>query len=97
MRKSVFKILFDVSYFIAGAVIYSISVNVFLSPNEISPGGFTGVAAVINHITQIPTGTMLFIFNIPILVLYPGKYEDAQLKLFNKLKPNSYYRAFNII
>lgn len=35
--------------------------------------------------------------NIPILVLYPGKYEDAQLKLFNKLKPNSYYRAFNII
>ena len=27
----------------------------------------------------------------------PGKYEDAQLKLFNKLKPNSYYRAFNII
>lgn len=69
MRKSVFKILFDVSYFIAGAVIYSVSVNVFLSPNEISPGGFTGVAAVINHITQIPTGTMLFIFNIPILVL----------------------------
>ena len=35
--------------------------------------------------------------NIPILVLYPGKFEDAQLKLFNKLKPNSYYRAFNII
>lgn len=35
--------------------------------------------------------------SIPILVLYPGKYEDAQLKLFNKLKPNSYYRAFNII
>lgn len=35
--------------------------------------------------------------DIPILVLYPGKFEDAQLKLFNKLKPNSYYRAFNII
>ncbi len=35
--------------------------------------------------------------NMPILVLYPGKFEDAQLKLFNKLKPNSYYRAFNII
>lgn len=35
--------------------------------------------------------------NIPILVLYPGKFEDAQLRLFNKLKPNSYYRAFNIV
>lgn len=35
--------------------------------------------------------------NIPILVMYPGKFEDAQLKLFDKLKPNAYYRAFNII
>lgn len=35
--------------------------------------------------------------NIPILVFYPGKFEDSQLKLFNRLKPNSYYRAFNII
>lgn len=35
--------------------------------------------------------------NIPLLVLYPGKFEDSELKLFNKLKPNSYYRAFNIV
>lgn len=69
MKNSVKKIFVDVFYFFAGAVIYSLSVNTFLSPNGISPGGFTGVATVVNHITNIPTGTMLFVFNIPVLVL----------------------------
>lgn len=69
MRSRVKKTTVDILYFFVGAIIYSVSVNMFLSPNGISPGGFTGVAAVINHITNIPTGTMLFIFNIPILIL----------------------------
>ena len=69
MRSRVKKTTVDILYFFVGAIIYSVSVNMFLSPNGISPGGFTGVAAVINHITNIPTGTMLFIFNIPVLIL----------------------------
>ena len=35
--------------------------------------------------------------DIPILVMYPGKFDGHQLKLFNRLQPNDYYRAFNII
>ena len=35
--------------------------------------------------------------DVPVLVMYPGSFQDSQLKLFNKLKPNSYYRAFNVI
>lgn len=69
MKKADFKYLIDAVYFVVGAAVYSVSVNVFLSPNGISPGGFTGVAAVINYVTKIPTGTMLFLFNIPILIL----------------------------
>ena len=34
--------------------------------------------------------------DMPILVMYPGKFDDYQLKLFNCLKPNDYYRAFKI-
>lgn len=69
MKKDLRKTVFDIIYFFVGAAVYSVAVNMFLSPNGISPGGFTGVAAVINHVTQIPTGTMLFIFNIPVLIL----------------------------
>lgn len=35
--------------------------------------------------------------DIPILVMYPGVFDGHHLKLFDKLQPNDYYRAFNII
>lgn len=35
--------------------------------------------------------------DVPILVLYPGEFDGHHLKLFNRLVPNDYYRAFNII
>jgi len=38
-----------------------------------------------------------FYSNVPILVMYPGTYDGSYLRLFNKLKPNPYYRAFNMI
>lgn len=69
MQKNTSKNLVDIIYFVVGAIIYSIAVNMFISPNGISPGGFTGVATVLNYIIRIPTGIMLFIFNIPVLIL----------------------------
>lgn len=69
MKKNASKFIVDLLYFIIGAAIYSVAVNMFLSPNGISPGGFTGVATVVNYLTQIPTGVMLFVFNIPVLIL----------------------------
>ena len=33
----------------------------------------------------------------PILVLYPGTFDGSSLKLFNRLAPNAYYRAFSVI
>lgn len=35
--------------------------------------------------------------SIPILVMYPGTFDGRYLKLFDRLPPNPYYRAFNII
>ena len=34
---------------------------------------------------------------VPILVMYPGTFDGRYLKLFDRLKPNPYYRAFNVI
>ena len=69
MRKKTLKNVIDIMYFIIGAAVYSVAVNMFLSPNGISPGGFTGVATVVNYLTAIPTGIMLFAFNVPVLIL----------------------------
>jgi hypothetical protein len=35
--------------------------------------------------------------NVPILVMYPGTFNGRSVRLFDKLKPNPYYRAFNVI
>ena len=35
--------------------------------------------------------------DIPILVMYPGEFDGHFLRLFNRLRPNDYYRAFNVI
>ena len=35
--------------------------------------------------------------DVPIVVLYPGTFDGHYVKLFNKLKSNEYYRAFNMI
>lgn len=33
----------------------------------------------------------------PILVMYPGSFDGCSLRLFDRLSPSSYYRAFSVI
>ena len=35
--------------------------------------------------------------DVPVVVMYPGKYDGRFVRLFDRLEPNPYYRAFNII
>lgn len=35
--------------------------------------------------------------DIPILVMYPGKFDGHQLRLFGRLRPSDYYRAFSMV
>ncbi len=35
--------------------------------------------------------------DVPILAFYPGEYNGLEVQLFNRLKKNPYYRAFNVI
>lgn len=38
------------------------------------------------------------LFNdVPVLVFYPGDFDGHYVKLFNRLKPNEYYRAFKAV
>lgn len=51
-----------------GAVIYAAAVSLFLDPNGIVPGGFTGIAMVLGEFIPLKTGTMTLLLNIPLLV-----------------------------
>lgn len=62
-------IITDFLFYIVGSSAYSVAVIIFLSANEISPGGLTGIATVLNHLFSFPIGTVVFILNIPVLTL----------------------------
>lgn len=63
------KIAIDFLYYIVGSFIYSFAITAFISANEISPGGFTGIATLVNFVANIPTGIVLLALNIPVIIL----------------------------
>lgn len=54
---------------ILGSVVYSVAVEVFLSPLKISPGGITGISTALNFFNGFPTGAYIVIFNLPLIIL----------------------------
>lgn len=51
----------------AGSCVYGISISLFLDPNNLAPGGVTGIAIILNRLTGLPTGTGMLLINVPIL------------------------------
>ena len=58
--------LVDLLYFAVGSVLYGMSVNMFTAPNQIAPGGLTGLSTLINYVFGTPIGTVIFIMNLPL-------------------------------
>ncbi|MBO4733859.1 MAG: YitT family protein [Clostridia bacterium] len=63
------EIITDLVYYIIGCFVYSVAVTSLITPNAISPGGFTGIAAAVNYLTGFSTGILLLIINIPVIVI----------------------------
>ncbi|MBO5165430.1 MAG: YitT family protein [Lachnospiraceae bacterium] len=53
----------------AGSFCYAAAISLFLDPNNLAPGGVTGIAIILNRLFSVSTGTMIFLLNIPIMLL----------------------------
>ena len=51
---------------ILGAACYAVGYSFFFYPNGIIPGGVTGVATIVNYLTEWPVGVVSMIINIPL-------------------------------
>ena len=54
---------------VLGCIIGGAAYPLFLLPNNIAPGGLTGVAMVLNYIFQWPVGLTSFLLNIPLFLI----------------------------
>ncbi len=50
-----------------GALLYAVAISLFLNPLALAPGGISGIAIIINKLTGLSTGLIIFVFNIPLL------------------------------
>ena len=56
----------DVGLLLIGAVIYSIGTHAFMVPANIAPGGASGIALMVNYLTDLPVGALTLVLNIPL-------------------------------
>jgi uncharacterized membrane-anchored protein YitT (DUF2179 family) len=52
-----------------GGLILASNVVIFLAPSKLAPGGVSGAAVILNHLTNLPIGTTMLVLNIPLLIL----------------------------
>lgn len=56
-------------FMMLGAALASIGLEIFLIPNHIIDGGITGISIMASHITKVPLGIFIFLFNVPFLIV----------------------------
>lgn len=56
------------------AFVFAVGVSLFIDPNNMAPGGVTGIAIIVNRLIPVSTGTLILLINIPILVFAIWKF-----------------------
>ena len=93
IRKSKFgDMLINIIGIALGSFIYACGISLFLDPNNLAPGGASGLAIIFNRITGLETGTIYFIINVPIMLLGLWKYGVKFIATtFFSILINSYF------
>lgn len=68
MRKAK-PIFADIANVTAGAVLFGVSINIFLIPNDLVAGGSSGAATLLAHLTGLGVGFLNILINIPLLAV----------------------------
>ena len=63
------KIVKDISVSAMGCILAAFGTAVFLLPNKLSTGGFSGIATIFYYFFDFNMGTTIIILNIPIFIL----------------------------
>lgn len=58
----------EVIILMVGCLFMAVSINMFLNPHNIAPGGLTGVSIIINTLTGLPIWLINVVFDIPLFL-----------------------------
>lgn len=69
MPKKLRKTIKNYAYMGVGSLLYSLSLALLLDPNNLAPGGVSGIAIILNRFVPIQVGTLILLMNIPIMIM----------------------------
>ena len=52
-----------------GSAVFAVGIQWFYHPATLLSGGVTGIAMIINYIWSLPTGTVMFVLNLPLFLI----------------------------
>ena len=73
-KKSLKEHIKDYIVITIASVFYGVAISQFLDPNNIAPGGVSGLSMILNRLISIEVGTLILMINIPILLLGLWKF-----------------------
>lgn len=62
------KHLVEIMYLVLGCMIMAMGTSLFLLPNQLSTGGFSGIATIFYYLLGFPLGTTILVLNIPFFI-----------------------------
>lgn len=74
INNPVLKLICEYMVIVVASALYAIAISLFLDPNKLAPGGVTGIAIIVNKFIDMPTGTLVLIMNIPIMIVGIWKF-----------------------
>lgn len=63
------KYTFEIFLILLGTLMMSIATSLFLLPNQLSSGGFSGIATITYYLFKWQMGTVILILNIPFFII----------------------------
>lgn len=68
------KLLWKYLVITLAAAVYGAGISLFIDPNNLAPGGVSGLSIILNRLIPVETGTIFMIINIPIMILGIWKF-----------------------
>lgn len=73
-QKKAFRLVWNYLMITIFSFTYAVGISLFLDPNNLAPGGVSGISIMLSRITPVATGTWILLINVPILALGLWKF-----------------------
>ena len=68
------KLLKKYTIITAASLVYAVAISLFIDPNDMAPGGVTGISIILSRLIPVSTGTLILFINIPIFIFAVWKF-----------------------